>query len=89
MLAYLLQALLIGWRARRLVAIPWRYRAFVEAAAVTGGAVALAALLPEGGVWLGARVVLAAAPLAWLGLLVRRLRGARAPDEEVERRRLS
>ncbi|MBD0290896.1 MAG: polysaccharide biosynthesis C-terminal domain-containing protein [Thermoleophilia bacterium] len=73
-LAYTLQALLVTWAARRLVRVPWRLRPAIEAAAATGAAVALSALLPAGGEWLAIRFLLALAPLAWLASLVVRLR---------------
>ena len=72
--AYTLQALLVGVAARRTTAVPWRVRSFLEATLVTAAAVALAVVMPTNGGWLAVRLVLSLALLAWLLRTVLRLR---------------
>ena len=73
-ISYALQATLVGVAARRLGSVPWRVRAFIEASVVSGSAVAVAAVVPARGAWLGVRAAVAAALFVWLVRVVVRLR---------------
>jgi O-antigen/teichoic acid export membrane protein len=61
LITYVLQAVVIRWRASRLADVPWRVRPAVQAALIGAALVGLALLLPATGVWVALRAVAAVA----------------------------